>query len=83
MFAQEMHPPIRLLIFGDGPDGAPSQVMRTARLEANEVVDPHQLAIEADQWTAVVVKSHNYGRDFAALQKLLPLDLRYVGLMVP
>jgi xanthine/CO dehydrogenase XdhC/CoxF family maturation factor len=29
------------------------------------------------------VKSHNYGRDFAALQKLLSLDLRYVGLVGP
>jgi xanthine/CO dehydrogenase XdhC/CoxF family maturation factor len=29
------------------------------------------------------VKSHNYGRDFSALQKLLPLDLPYVGLIGP
>jgi xanthine dehydrogenase accessory factor len=29
------------------------------------------------------VKSHNYGRDFTALQKLLPLNLRYVGLVGP
>ena len=30
-----------------------------------------------------MVKSHNYGRDFAALQKLLPLDLRDAGLIGP
>jgi xanthine/CO dehydrogenase XdhC/CoxF family maturation factor len=29
------------------------------------------------------VKSHNYGRDFAALCHLLKLDLRYVGLLGP
>ncbi len=29
------------------------------------------------------MKSHNYGRDFVALQKLLPLNLRYVGLIGP
>jgi xanthine/CO dehydrogenase XdhC/CoxF family maturation factor len=29
------------------------------------------------------VKSHNYGRDFVTLQKLLPLELRYVGLIGP
>ena len=29
------------------------------------------------------MKSHNYGRDFAALEKLLPMDLRYVGLIGP
>jgi xanthine dehydrogenase accessory factor len=41
------------------------------------------LAIEPDEWTAAIVKSHNYGRDFVALQKLLPLNLRYVGLIGP
>jgi xanthine dehydrogenase accessory factor len=30
-----------------------------------------------------LVKSHNYGRDFVALQKLLSLNLRYVGLIGP
>jgi xanthine/CO dehydrogenase XdhC/CoxF family maturation factor len=30
-----------------------------------------------------MVKSHNYGRDFAALQRLLPLNLPYVGLIGP
>jgi xanthine dehydrogenase accessory factor len=29
------------------------------------------------------VKSHNYGRDFAALCQLLKLDLLYVGLLGP
>jgi len=29
------------------------------------------------------VKSHNYGRDFAALEKLLSMNLRYVGLIWP
>jgi xanthine/CO dehydrogenase XdhC/CoxF family maturation factor len=41
------------------------------------------LSIEPDDWTAAIVKSHNYDRDFAALQKLLPLDLRHVGLIGP
>ena len=29
------------------------------------------------------MKSHNYGRDFAALEKLLSMNLRYVGLIGP
>jgi xanthine/CO dehydrogenase XdhC/CoxF family maturation factor len=29
------------------------------------------------------VKSHNFGRDFTILAKLLPLNLRYVGLIGP
>jgi xanthine/CO dehydrogenase XdhC/CoxF family maturation factor len=82
VFAPEIHPPIRLLIFGDGPDDAPlHRLCALLGWKANAIVDPHQMAIEADQWTAAVVKSHNYGRDFAALRKLLPLDLRYVGLL--
>jgi len=72
------------LLFGDGPDDAPfHRLCELLGWRAKEIVDPQQLAIEADQWTAAVVKSHNYGRDFAALQKLLPLDLRYVGLIGP
>jgi len=51
--------------------------------ETFEVADANELSIEPDDWTAAIVKSHNYGRDFAALQKLLPLDLRYVGLIGP
>ena len=31
----------------------------------------------------MLVKSHNYGRDFAALQRLLSLNLRYLGLLGP
>jgi xanthine dehydrogenase accessory factor len=84
VFAQEIHPPIQLLIFGEGPDGAPlHRLCELLGWKTIEIVDPYQLAIEADQWTAAIVKSHNYGRDFAALQKLLPLNLRYVGLIGP
>ncbi|MEY2543581.1 MAG: xanthine dehydrogenase accessory factor [Verrucomicrobiota bacterium] len=84
VLVQEIHPPIRLLIFGDGPDGAPfHRLCELIGWQAMEIVDPHALTIEADQWTAAIVKSHNYGRDFAALQKLLPLNLPYVGLIGP
>jgi xanthine dehydrogenase accessory factor len=48
-----------------------------------EIIDASELPIAPDDWTAAIVKSHNYGRDFAALRKLLPLDLRYVGLIGP
>ncbi len=30
-----------------------------------------------------LIKTHNFGRDFAALRFLLPLGLRYVGLIGP
>jgi xanthine dehydrogenase accessory factor len=81
---QEIHPPIRLLVFGEGPDSAAfHRLSELLGWQAIEIVDRHQLPIDADRWTAAIVKSHNYGRDFIALQKLLPLNLRYVGLIGP
>jgi xanthine dehydrogenase accessory factor len=81
---QEIHPPIRLLIFGDGPDNAPlSSLGELLGWEVAHISDPNSFAPETDDWTAAVVKSHNYGRDFVALTKLLPLGLRYVGLIGP
>lgn len=81
---QEIHPPIRLLVFGEGHDSAAfHRLSELLGWKAIEVVDQHQLPIDADRWTAAIVKSHNYGRDFTALQKLLSLNLRYVGLIGP
>jgi len=81
---QQIHPPIRLLIVGDGPDNRPLRSLgNLLGWEVVELVDPNLLSIEPDDWTAAVVKSHNYGRDFAALEKLLPMNLRYVGLIGP
>jgi xanthine dehydrogenase accessory factor len=83
-FVQEIQPPIQLLIFGDGPDSAPLRSF--AEILGWRVVEVEQasgLPERADQRTAAVVKSHNYGKDFAALQHLLRLDLRYVGLLGP
>jgi xanthine/CO dehydrogenase XdhC/CoxF family maturation factor len=83
-FVQEIQPPIQLLIFGDGPDSGPlrsfAKILGWRVAEAEQASD---LPERADQRTAAVVKSHNYGRDFAALQHLLRLDLRYVGLLGP
>ena len=84
LLAQEIHPPLRLLVFGDGPDNGPLRSLgRLLGWEIVEIADPNSISIEPDQWTAAIVKSHNYGRDYVALQKLLPLDLRYVGLVGP
>lgn len=78
---QEIHPPLRLLVFGDGPDSNP--IRHLAGVLGWIVVDQPDALVEPDAWTAAIVKSHNYGKDFAALQKLLPLNLRYVGLIGP
>ncbi|MDP9098609.1 MAG: XdhC family protein [Verrucomicrobiota bacterium] len=83
-FVQEIEPAIRLLIFGEGPDSVPLRGF--AQILGWEVVDidqPAELPNYADRRTAAIVKSHNYGRDFAALSYLLKLDLPYVGLLGP
>jgi len=81
---QQIHPTVRLWIFGDGPDNAPFYSLgQLLGWEVNTFIDANTLALASDRWTAAIVKSHNYGRDFVALQKLLPLNLRYVGLIGP
>ena len=81
---QKVHPPIRLFIFGGGPDSASLHLLaHSLGWQTSEVVDANELSVEPDAWTAAIVKSHNYGQDFAALQNLLPLGLRYVGLIGP
>jgi xanthine dehydrogenase accessory factor len=83
-FVQEIEPAIRLLIFGDGPDSPPLRAFaQILGWEVFEIDQPGDLGGYADSRTAAIVKSHNYGRDFAALCQLLKLDLPYVGLLGP
>lgn len=83
-FVQEIEPAIRLLIFGEGPDSAPLRAFaEILGWEIVEIDQPSDLARHVDARTAAIVKSHNYGRDFAALCQLLKLDLPYVGLLGP
>jgi xanthine/CO dehydrogenase XdhC/CoxF family maturation factor len=83
-FRQLIEPTPRLLVVGEGPDSIALHTIATALGWA--VCSAESVAgLEGpfDEWTAAVIKTHNYGRDFAALRTLLPLDLRYVGLMGP
>src|SRR6476619_724953 len=83
-FVQEIEPAIRLLLVGEGPDSVPLRAFaEILGWEVFEIDQPTELATHADSRTAAIVKSHNYGRDFAALCQLLKLDLPYVGLLGP
>jgi xanthine/CO dehydrogenase XdhC/CoxF family maturation factor len=83
-FVQEIEPAIRLLIFGEGPDSVPlRELAEILGWDVVEIDQPGDLPRHADSRTAAIVKSHNYGRDFAALCQLLKLDLAYVGLLGP
>lgn len=83
-FIQEIEPAIRLLMFGEGPDSVPLRALgEILGWDILEIEQPAELPDYADHRTAAIVKSHNYGRDFAALCHLLKLDLPYVGLLGP
>lgn len=81
---QRIEPPPQLLIVGTGPDSIAMDAFAEA---LGWLVRPIESAGELDgpydEWTAAIVKTHNYGRDFAALRTLLPLGLRYIGLIGP
>ncbi len=84
IFFQEISPCIQLLVFGEGPDSKPlSSLGDLLGWSVLHFTQPSQLPAELDEWTAAVVKTHNYGRDFAALRALLPRGLKYVGLVGP
>jgi xanthine dehydrogenase accessory factor len=83
-FLQEIEPPIQLVIFGDGPDSIPLRSFAgILGWDVIEVDQASDLPSRLDARSAAIVKSHNYGRDFAALRHLLQLDLSYVGLLGP
>ncbi|MCA1659303.1 MAG: XdhC family protein, partial [Verrucomicrobiaceae bacterium] len=83
-FVQAIEPPVQLVIFGDGPDSIPlrafAEVLGWDVIEVDQAAD---IPRELDERTAAIVKSHNYGRDFAALRHFLSLELPYVGLLGP
>jgi len=79
-------PPIRLLLFGSGPEIEPITQLAT---NLGWIVDlfshPSRLAenFRPDVQTAALIMNHNFGRDLLALDRLLPSQLRYVGLLGP
>jgi xanthine dehydrogenase accessory factor len=78
--------PVRLLLFGTGPEIEPiTQLAGNLGWVAEPFGHPSELAddFRPDSQTAALVMTHNFGRDLLALDRLLPLQLRYVGLLGP
>jgi xanthine dehydrogenase accessory factor len=78
--------PVRLLLFGTGPEIEPiTQLSGNLGWVAERFGHPSELAedFRPDAQTAALVMTHNFGRDLLALDRLLPLQLRYVGLLGP
>jgi xanthine dehydrogenase accessory factor len=79
-------PPIRLLLFGTGPEIEPiTQLAENLGWVSERFGHPSELAedFRPDAQTAALVMTHNFGRDLLALDSVLPLRLRYVGLLGP
>jgi xanthine dehydrogenase accessory factor len=78
--------PVRLLLFGTGPEIEPiTQLAGNLGWVVERFGHPSELAedFRPDAQTAAIVMTHNFGRDLVALDRLLPLQLRYVGLLGP
>ena len=78
--------PIRLLLFGAGPEIVPvRQFAETLGWIVHHFSHPSELpeGLVADEQSAALVMTHQFGRDLAVLDRLLPLQLPYVGLLGP
>ncbi|HZM02004.1 MAG TPA: XdhC/CoxI family protein, partial [Candidatus Saccharimonadales bacterium] len=67
-------------------DGRPAYAQPGRFPQADAVIAAHpgqELPCALDERTSAVIMSHNYLIDRAWLKKLLPLNLRYLGLMGP
>lgn len=76
----------RLIVFGNGPEVAPLAGFADGLgwiFRRYSHPDELPADFESDSATAAVVMTHKFGRDLAALDRLLPLGLSYVGLLGP
>jgi xanthine dehydrogenase accessory factor len=86
VFVQIVPLPVRLLLFGTGPEIEPiTQLAENLGWIVERFGHPAELAddFRPDAQTAALVMTHNFGRDLLALDRVLPLPLRYVGLLGP
>jgi xanthine dehydrogenase accessory factor len=85
-FIDTLQLPVRLLLFGTGPEIEPiTEIAESLGWMVEHFGHPSELAqgFRSDTQTAAVVMNHNFGRDLLSLHRLLPLQLRYVGLLGP
>lgn len=86
IFVQAIPLPVRLLLFGSGPEIAPLRWFAVGLgWKVQEHAHPDELPEDftPDDQTAAMVMTHQFGRDLAALDRLLPLGLPYLGFLGP
>jgi xanthine dehydrogenase accessory factor len=68
-------------------DGRPAYASRERFTKANEVIvsKPSEIlsAVQTDEQTAVVLMTHNYYYDLAALEKFIKTNCNYIGVLGP
>ncbi len=81
-FTQTIQPALRLILLGDNSDTAALRVHGALLGWEIIQIDSAPLPCEIiDDRTAVVIATHHFGRDSAALRNLLPAGLKYLGLI--
>ena len=86
VFIETVPLPVRLLLFGSGPEIKPlSEFAGNLGWVLEHFGHPSELSedFRPDAQTAALVMNHNFGRDLLALDRLIPLRLRYIGLLGP
>jgi xanthine dehydrogenase accessory factor len=86
VFVETLPLPIRLLLFGTGPDIEPLiELAGNLGWVAEHFGHPSELGedFQPDEQTGALIMNHNFGRDLLALDRLFPMQLRYVGLLGP
>ncbi|HEX2750960.1 MAG TPA: XdhC family protein [Verrucomicrobiales bacterium] len=81
-FLQTIEPVLQLILIGESPDAV--ALRNHGTLLEWEVLQLDSAPVPAamlDERTAVVIATHNFGRDYAALCDLLPAGLRYLGVV--
>ena len=77
VFIETLQLPVRLLLFGTGPEIEPiTQLGKALGWTVERFDHPFELAqnFRSDTQTAAVVMNHNFGRDLLSLHRLLPLN---------
>lgn len=81
-FVQPLIPEIRLILIGEGPGSMAVKLFaQTLGWQIQAVASASEIAGSCDAWTAALIETHNYGKDFAALRALADHPLPYVGLV--
>lgn len=81
-FIQCLEPRARLVVIGSGPETGPlAAFAHVLGWEVEQTDRVCEIRGVLDAYTAVVIGTHNYGRDFAALQMLVQSPVAYLGLI--